>query len=299
VVIGARPYESDGDLRRMQELQQELWRLDGPRVHAHVGDLAWWATMRAGAEREWKRRLWLDDGGRCVAWAWLDRPASLDYEVHRDHRGGRLHDEVLDWFESEAEGDGPLHAWSMERDEPSSQLLQRRGYEQHEPSRSFVYYVRDLDEAVDVPRLADGFMPRTVRGEADRHERVEVHRAVWAPSRFTEESYRNVVSVWPYRADLDCVVASPDGTFVAYALCWYDDANRVGELEPVGTRPEHRRRGFGTAVCLFALRRLQEEGAGTAIVYAGGRDEDKRARSLYESIGFRQHTRMVELRKLR
>jgi hypothetical protein len=60
VAIRARPYESDADLRRMQSLQQELWMLEGPRVHAHVGDLAWWTTMHVGREGEWKRRLWLD-----------------------------------------------------------------------------------------------------------------------------------------------------------------------------------------------------------------------------------------------
>jgi ribosomal protein S18 acetylase RimI-like enzyme len=120
---------------------------------------------------------------------------------------------------------------------------------------------------------------------------------VWGPSRLTEDTYRDVMGVWPYRPDLDCVLEAPDGSFAAYVLCWYDDANRVGEFEPVGTRPEHRRRGFGSAVCLFALRRLWEEGAQSAIVYAGGREADEPARSLYESIGFHRHTRMVELRK--
>ena len=42
--------------------------------------------------------------------------------------------------------------------------------------------------------------------ESDLHERVEVHRAVWTPSRLTEESYRNVMRTWPYRAELDCVL---------------------------------------------------------------------------------------------
>src|ERR687888_1407578 len=117
MAIRARPYETDADLRRMQTLQQELWALDGERTHAHVGDLAWWATMHVGREGEWKRHLW-HDGDRCVAWAWLDRPASLDYEVHREHRGAALHEEVLAWFESEAEADA-LQAWVMDGDDVS------------------------------------------------------------------------------------------------------------------------------------------------------------------------------------
>jgi ribosomal protein S18 acetylase RimI-like enzyme len=282
----------------MQSLQQELSALMGPRVHTHVGDLAWWATMHVGREAEWERRLWLD-GDRCVAWAWFRRPASLDHEVHREYRGGALHGEVLDWFESTAGRDAPLTAWVMDGDEATRRLLKERGYERPDPFHWYAYYVYDLDEPVAAPELQDGFALRTVRGREDLHERVEVHRAAWSGSRVTEESYANVMSIWPYRADLDCVVEAPGGTFAASVLCWYDDVNRVGEFEPVGTHPDHRRKGLGAAVCRFALGRLQEEGAETAIVYAGGRDEDASARSLYESVGFRQHTRMVELRKAR
>jgi ribosomal protein S18 acetylase RimI-like enzyme len=301
MAITSRPYETDTDLRRMQSLQQELWSLEGERTHTHIGDLAWWSTMHVGREGEWKRRLWLD-GERCVAWAWLDRPASLDYEVHRDHRGCALHEELLDWFEAEAENGG-LQAWAMDGDDASLELLVRRGFAQPDPHKWYAYYVQDLEQhrglATDCCKVPKGFRLRTVRGDDDLHERVEVHRAAWEPSRLTEESYRNVMRIWPYRPDLDCVLEAPDGTFAAYVLCWYDDVNRVGEFEPVGTHPGYRRRGLGAAVCAYALQRLREEGAEKAIVYAGGRDEDLRARALYESIGFRRHTRMTELRKER
>jgi ribosomal protein S18 acetylase RimI-like enzyme len=107
------------------------------------------------------------------------------------------------------------------------------------------------------------------------------------------------MSIWPYRPDLDCVVEAPEGSFAAYALCWYDPENRVGELEPVGAHPAHRRQGFGAAVCRYALQRLQHAGAREAIVYAGGHEGAAPARRLYESVGFRRHTRAVELRKAR
>jgi ribosomal protein S18 acetylase RimI-like enzyme len=297
----SRPYESAADLRRMQSLQQELWALEGERTHAHVGDLAWWTTMHIGREPEWNRRLWLE-GDRCVAWAWLDRPASLDYEVQASHRGGTLHDDVLDWFEDVAEGPS-LQAWAMDGDDDSRELLTRRGFHQPEHAKSYAYYVLELPPeqgvATDWYEVPKGFTLRTVREEDDLAARVDVHRAVWEPSRVTEESYGNVMRTWPYRPDLDCVLEAPDGSLAAYVLCWYDEANRVGEFEPVGTHPDHRRRGFGAAVCNYALSRLSETGAQKAIVYAGGRDEDAGARALYESVGFRQHTRVTELRKER
>ena len=112
---------------------------------------------------------------------------------------------------------------------------------------------------------------------------------MWEPSRVTESSYRNVMAAWPYRDSLDCVVEAPDGRFAAYVLAWPDDENRVGLFEPVGTREEFRRRGLGTAVCTYALRRLHAEGMRQAIVGCGTAP----ACALYESIGFRRYGTIV------
>ncbi len=154
------------------------------------------------------------------------------------------------------------------------------------------YLVRDIPELPEPPPLPEGFRYRTVADD-DVPERVSVHREVWAPSRVTESSYAQVRSQWPYRESLDCVVKAPDKRFAAHCLCWPDDANRVGELEPVGVRPEFRRRGLGAAVCTFALRRLYEEGGRQAIVYC----VTGPACALYESIGFRIHASLVEYRR--
>ena len=66
-------------------------------------------------------------------------------------------------------------------------------------------------------------------------------------------------------------------------------------LEPVGVRPEFRRRGLGAAVCAFALGRLYEEGGRQAIVDC----ISDRACELYKSLGFRIHATIVEYRRAR
>ena len=272
----------------MQALQQDLWALEGPFVQTHVGDLAWWLHRTP-----LRRQLWLD-GERCVAWAWVNDSRTLDYEVHREHRGGELHHEVLEWFESEV--DGPSATYAMETDAQWLELLASAGYVRPEPYAWYAYHVIELDQEAEPGAAPDGFDLHTVRDD-DIARRVAVHRAVWAPSRVTEEVYRRVTQAWPYRADLDCVLEAPDGRFAAYVLCWYDEANRVGELEPVGTHPDFRRRGYAALTVRYALQRLHEAGAQQVVVYAGGRDEDARARALYESVGFRRHARVVEFRK--
>ena len=104
------------------------------------------------------------------------------------------------------------------------------------------------------------------------------------------------MSAWPYRPELDWVIEAPDGRFVSSCLIWLDGANRVGELEPVGTDPASWRKGFGAAVCRAALSALRDaHGAETAIVYAYQVPGMPPAIALYESLGFKTHARFVDL----
>jgi ribosomal protein S18 acetylase RimI-like enzyme len=261
----------------MQQLALEQRRLLGPRAPWHVGDVAWGLRQHEGRESEWTFRLWRD-GDRVVAWSWLKGAAAqLELDVHADRRD--LLDEIL------AEPDART-AFSFEDDVELRAALARHGFVH--PGEPLHFLVRELAEQPTPGPLPRGFRCRTV-GPADVPERVAVHRDVWAPSRVTESSYRNVMAEWPYRSSLDCVVEAPDGRFAGYCLMWPDDENRVGELEPVGVREEFRGRGVGAAVCTFALRRLYEEGGRQAIVYC----ESKPACALYESIGFRIHATVV------
>lgn len=85
-----------------------------------------------------------------------------------------------------------------------------------------------------------------------------------------------------YRRDLDLVVGAPNGDIAAFTTVWFDDATRSGMFEPVGTVPEHQRKGLGKAVMLGGLRRLKPVGATTA--YVGTHSEI--ANRLYTSVGF-------------
>ena len=262
----------------MRELALEQRRLLGPRAPWHVGDVAWGLRQHEGREHEWEFRVWRE-GGVVVAWSWLkgDR-GLLEYDVHPDHR--RLLDEILEVPEARA-------SVALDDDTEAQAALARHGFV--EPGAALHINARELSDAPVPPRLPEGFRYRTVGADA-LAERVAIHRDVWAPSRVTEASYRNVMAEWPYRASLDCVVEAPDGSFASYVLAWPDDDNGVGLFEPVGTRAEFRRRGLGAAVCTFALQRLHEEGIRQAVV--GCMEEP--ACALYESVGFRRQISIRE-----
>lgn len=263
------------DLREMQRLVQRSWaRASRPPVQFHVGDLAWWSR-----EQERRTRLWREHR-TAVAWGWLSPPAELEFAVAHDRPD--LHDEVLAWFEAEAEP-GVLETWALESDAARTEALERRGYRQA-GGAFFVHLARRLD---DVPRaeLPAPYRLNHVRGADDVPRRVAVQRAAFT-STMTEEKYRRLLATWPYRPELDVVVESPDGDYAAFCLAWLDDENAVGELEPVGTHPAHARRGLARAACLEALSRLRDAGARVAVVYARGDPDYPAPLSLYRSLGF-------------
>jgi ribosomal protein S18 acetylase RimI-like enzyme len=275
-MILSRPWRGYEDLRAMQQLAIEKRRLLGRRAPWHVGDIAWGFRQHAGREDEWRIQLWEEDA-EVVAWSWLRAEnASLGHDVHPEHTA--LLDEIL------REPDAST-AHALDGDAVTLAALERHGY--HKRGEPMHMLVLRLDERLDPLAAPKGFTLRTVEAH-DLVERVAVHRDVWAPSRVTEESYANVMAQWPYRGSLDCIVEA-DGRFAGYCLAWPDDANGVGELEPVGVRDEFRRRGLGEAVCRFALARLFDEGLRETIVYCASEP----ACRLYAKLGFEHHTSVV------
>ena len=98
------------------------------------------------------------------------------------------------------------------------------------------------------PSLAEGYRIRPLAGPDEIPARVEVHRAAFTPSRLTVEKYERLQTLPHYRTDDDLVVVAPDGGFAAFAMAWWDPAGLVGEFEPVGTHPDHQRRGLSRAL---------------------------------------------------
>ena len=271
---------ADGDLRLLLEVAQELWRVDPLDVEHTFGEIAFWSQRLP--QSDWEARLWLD-AGELVGWGWLSRGEELEMQVRPSHRD--LLDEILDWARPAETSVLPGNADAIAR-------LRAHGLEHVETAPWMRCNVRRLDDLPE-PSLPPGYRVRTIADGADLASRAACHRAAFHPSRFTDQVYDAVRSSWPYRPDLDCVVEAPGGSVAAYTIAWLDEANRLGELEPVGTHPDHQRRGLGRAVIYDALRRLRDTGADTALVACRGDDAYPVPRLVYESVGFRERTRFL------
>jgi mycothiol synthase len=289
VPITSRQYQDEQDYARMRRLLTEIFRLGGAPVYCTLGDLDWWRGLEDDPNAVAKARLWLDSNENVVGFAW---PAKEQVDI-LSHPGYReVEGDMLAWAEEQRRatlngdtGDAAtLTMWAYTQDGGRNALAQKRGYEWSREYFSFQY--AHLNRVATEPHVPEGYTLRHVEGEADLEQRVAVHRDAFAPSRMTVDKYRRVTQFPTYRPQLDVVAVAPDGTFAAFCIAWYDEANKIAMFEPVGCHSGHRRRGLATAVMREGMRRLRALGAERVYVNRWGSSAANR--QFYESLGFRE-----------
>jgi ribosomal protein S18 acetylase RimI-like enzyme len=266
----------------MQSLAERVFPVTGYRS---PGDLAWNYALNFDRPADNPTALWRD-GGAVLAWGWLERPAELMLQV--DPACPELAHEVLDWAEQLAAE--PLAVAIADTESPAAQALAARGYREHD-GPFFSCLSRPLDDIHGVPALPAGYRIRALSRDGDAARWVTAHQAAFSGSRFDAARRARLAGIRPYRADCDLAVEAPDGSFAAYCLGWYDEPNRTGEFEPVGTHSGHRRLGLAAAVSTAVLHAFRAAGGRLAVVNARGDADYPAPKRLYESLGFTEHTR--------
>lgn len=282
----SRNYQDETDYEAMRRLAIEIVQTSGLPSYATIGDMDWWRCADSDPSASVDNvRLWLDDTGCVLAFAW---PSGDQVDILVHPSSPYLHDAALAWAEfyyrlNAPEGSAePLRAWGFTGDAARNAALEARGY--RKTDSGLVYYVQALMQPLAPPTLPAGYTAGCVLTEEDIHARVAVQRAAFQSEFMTVEKQLTVMGAPTYRSELDVVVLAPDRTFAAFALVWYDEANRLGVFEPVGVSAAHQRLGLGRAVMQEGLRRLQAVGAHRAVVQTGPQNEA--ACRLYEAAGF-------------
>jgi mycothiol synthase len=282
--IRRRVYQADQDLERVVALLARSWTPSGPYTLWHIGDLSWWER------RDWGKCsfLWEDDRGELVAFEDSDRSGDYELLLAPGLVGTITHEQII--AEMEAQPREPPsdlsipegHRTFLPEDQPAlAAFLEQQGYARTAHSKA--QFLQSLETPVGAAALPKGYRIRPLVGEEEIEARVALHQACFGA--VTPERYRRVMGLCTYRRDLDLLAMAPNGSLAASCLIWLDAHNRVGQIEPIGTHPRHRRRGLGRAVILEGLRRLQSLGATTAYV----RPDEATAElvGFYEACGFR------------
>jgi predicted N-acetyltransferase YhbS len=228
-------------------------------------------------------RLWENSEGRVVAVTTLEYPWSGDafFLRHPDHDAM-----LVEMFEDAEENlvhpvQRTLRIHIYEHDEQLKAVAQSRGYQKNagwfEEDAEFV-----IGSELPEPSLPAGFVIQSMADDNDLERRRKAFGRgfnhedpkEW-PNLF---SYQELQKAPDYRKEQDLVVVAPDGEFASFCILWWDERNRMGILEPVGTVPEHRRKGLGRAVVYEAIQRAAALGAEKVVVGAG--------LAFYLAIGF-------------
>jgi GNAT superfamily N-acetyltransferase len=185
--------------------------------------------------------------------------------------------------QNDANGRQRLCIWASERDALRQDVLARQGY--HRGTWPESKHARLLDVPLPDAPLPPGYTIRALGAVGELPARSWASWRAFHPDDPDEdydgwEWYLNLQHMPLYRRDLDIVAIAPDGELAAFCTAWYDDVTRTGHFEPVGTVPEHQRRGLGKAVMCEAMRRLKRLGATKAVV--GG--YTPAANALYASV---------------
>jgi len=289
----SRPYAGDADFWRVRALLLETYpitptewnweirRWDGHRFHRAPSD------PQLG--EEYPACLWETTDGRLVAAAHDDGGGEAALQLHPDFR--HLEEEMVAWVETNLAAAGQdgvhrrLQVYAHDYDSPRRRLLARRGYEPVEGT-GVMRRLRLGQRPLPEPGEVSGYLLRPTRlGDGGEYGRLaDLLNAGFGRTFHTAAEYRNFVEGSPsFRHDLNLIAEAPGGSFAAHVGLTYDEVNRRAIVEPVVTRPDHRRRGLARALMLEGCRRVRALGA--TDVYVGTGDAVA-ANELYEAVGF-------------
>jgi GNAT superfamily N-acetyltransferase len=291
-MIHETQFSGPSDMLAMCDLSITLRKHDLGAEHS--GDLNWAAYMHAQMNPQRDTRLWWD-GAALAAWATCNKYGLTFAFSYAQRENLGLLRRILGWAK------GHMRVLSPDGAPPEefrtgcfashlshARMLTELGFTPRQEGSLFVN-ARSLSVPIPEPALPAGVVIRPPDGEHELDRRAQLHATVWHPSKVTPEGYRITRSAPGYDATLDLVAVMPDGSLGAYCICWPEKATGTCEFEPVGTHPDHRRKGLASAVMYAAMRRAREIGLHTALVYC-----KEHNLSFYQSLGFNPIDRAVE-----
>lgn len=290
-----RNYQTEEDYWCIREFLREVFILNNR--HNFAWDVLRWDYWRWHVnENIFQLRLenvitlWEIDG-QIAAMLNPDHDDEAFFQIHPRFRSQISVADMLDVAEQglprlREDGKKELIVWVNAEDSSTKDLVTKRGYARSRFPAEHMRW-RDLSRPVTDSQSPAGYTARALGDESELPARSWLSWKAFHPDEPNDkyegwEWYKNVQRVPLYRRDLDIVAVASDGELAAFCTVWFDDVTRTAVFEPVGTHPDHQKRGLGKAVMSEGLRRARNLGATLATVssYSTG------AHALYHSMGF-------------
>jgi ribosomal protein S18 acetylase RimI-like enzyme len=289
MTITLRPFSTEQDKYRISALARQ-----NPENNFHVVDLPYRLSSWALDDPE-NIGLWFDENQKLMAWAALQTPFwTIDYVCHPDAEF-TLHQEILSWADQRASaivnsvhGRPSWFVMVFSGQHSRIQDLENAGFQCQsnvgDDSWSKVLMQHSSQTPVKVYTPPSGFTVRSLAGEKEVKDYVELHQSVFESKNMTTDWRSRTLQHPDYMPELDIVVESPDGRLVAFCICWFDKHSMTGHVEPLGCHKNFRQYALGRVALSEGLSRLQALGARNILVETD--NYRNTAFRLYESFDF-------------
>jgi len=293
-----RHYAGDGDYPGLRKLLADALLANGLReLSWHPGRLDWYrwhGVTNCGDPGMENVRLW-EAEGKIVAFVLLEGPINAFVQIRPEYLKGGLYGTILETAEADLSGIGgdgrrKLYVWVDWKDRVAHRALRKRGYEKYnEWVATGKQGWQDLDRDIPARKIPAGYSVRP-QNQDDIPSRSWCSWRSFHPNDPDEKYegwkwYENVQAIPQYRPDLDIVAAGPDGEIVSFCTVWFDRATNTAYFEPVGTHPDHQRKGLALACITEGLRRLKKLGCRRAFLTG----HSEAAKALYDRAGFHDY----------
>lgn len=237
-------------------------------------------------------RLWCDAEGKVRAYSYIFSAQQV-YRIQAQH--GYRTEAQLKIIMKDAETrlktvhpDKPIKTPCFNSDRWLENLLTAQGYRKGD---AFDVYMRQsLDRDIPGVPIPAGYVLRPFKGEVEFEERAGAQWNAFGGSYEAGEwmldgMRRFMAYSEVFTEDLELVMATDDDTTIAAVThIMINPYTKIGEFEPVATRPDHHRKGLGRAMLTYGLQQMQAKGMKTALVRTGV--DNLPAIGLYEAVGY-------------
>jgi len=227
-------------------------------------------------------RLWRGRDGGLLGFS-ISYYGDFRAHIHTLSSGRGAEPEMLYWLEEVwARGKPELRTAAYRHDDSRRRLLAGRGFSLLRPFACT--YRFDLGRPLPESAPPEGYSIESVAEHGAVEQITPLEHLVLGDGLPNQEEWHQGKSPAPgHSPDLYLHALAPGGQLVALVHGWADLDAGVGELDPVGTHPEHRRRGLATAAVVECFRRMRD--LGVRAVYVAGEPEPDQANRFYESLG--------------
>jgi len=295
VILNPHACQSEDDFWRIRSFLRQVFLLNGRRMLcwpvARLDYWRWHGIMNLGdGSLETGVYLWETRDGELVAVLNQEEYNHAFLQIHPVYKTAKLEEQMIALAEEKLpvprqRGGKVLWVWCDSTDNLRQGILQKRGFA-HKPEWDEHEWYRNLELPIPDVQVKEGYIIRSLGDNSELPSRSWASWRAFHPDQPDENYsgdhawYLNIQHAPLYRRNLDLVAIAPSGEVAAFTTIWYDDVTRGGLFEPVGTVPEHQRRGLARALMYEGMRRLKMMGADRVMVSGGSIP----ANALYQSV---------------